>query len=254
LVWIGFVCLGSQTANNPGILLALIIFGALISLPPAYVIGSAFGRNPSVRAYLHSLVRPRGAWIYYLIAMFLPLILYWLGTQLSHLLDLPVYWSPIGLRGWRGAGTLALALGNQFIFANVLGEEVGWRGFALPRLQNRYSPLMASLVLAPLWFAWHLPLKLGNPDILPMLYYALSFLPSTLFLTWLYNRSQGSILVVGLAHVAGNLCGKYLFPISVGTLLVRFVLVVILIFIDQMWRKLSEHHPGVHRLFDEIEL
>lgn len=43
------------------------------------------------------------------------------------------------------------------IFAVVLGEETGWRGYALPQLQRRFSPLASSLILALVWFGWHLP-------------------------------------------------------------------------------------------------
>lgn len=141
-----------------------------------------------------------------------------------------------------------LAFFYQFCFANVLGEEVGWRGFALPRLQSRFSPLIASLIFTPIWFVWHLPLKLANPDLLPYLFYGLTFIPSTILLTWIYNRTGGSILAVGLAHVCINLAGKYLFPISHGMLILGFILVIILILIDRMWEKLPPDHPAVYTL------
>ena len=41
-------------------------------------------------------------------------------------------------------------------FVGALGEETGWRGYALPQLQRRFSPLASSLILALLWFGWHL--------------------------------------------------------------------------------------------------
>lgn len=144
-----------------------------------------------------------------------------------------------------------IAFITQFFYGNTLGEEVGWRGFALPRLQARYSPLIASLVLTPIWFAWHLPLKVLNPDPISYLFYGLSFVPQTILLTWLFNRTNGSILAVGIAHVSFNVAGKYLFAPSYAWLIMQFTLVGILILVDRMWKKLPSDHPAVFRSFGQ---
>lgn len=186
----------------------------------------------------------------------LPLLSYWAGALITKWLDLIPYYSPTPLSGWIGFRTLGMAFFYQFFFANVLGEEVGWRGFALPRMQARINPLFASLIIAAFWFPWHLPLKLGNPDIIPMLFYALSFIPTSILLTWIYNRTKGSILAVGIAHIAGNLGGKFLFPITDARLAVGFVVALILILLDRMWEKLPANHPAVYqpREFEENKL
>ena len=59
----------------------------------------------------------------------------------------------------RFSGTPAIGLAGVLliIFAGAVGEETGWRGYALPQLQRRFSPLASSLILAGLWFGWHLP-------------------------------------------------------------------------------------------------
>ncbi|HEY6688511.1 MAG TPA: type II CAAX endopeptidase family protein [Propionibacteriaceae bacterium] len=90
---------------------------------------------------------------------------------------------------------------------SALGEEMGWRGFALPRLQFRRTALTASLVVGSLHGLWHLPLWLrGNVDHPLSLYPA--FLIQTLALsviyTWLYNSSKGSLLLVVLFHTSTN--------------------------------------------------
>jgi uncharacterized protein len=90
---------------------------------------------------------------------------------------------------------------------SALGEEIGWRGYALPRLQFRRTALTASLVVGSLHGLWHLPLWLrGNVDHPLSLYPA--FLIQTLALsviyTWLYNSSKGSLLLVVLFHTATN--------------------------------------------------
>lgn len=85
------------------------------------------------------------------------------------------------------------------------GEEVGWRGFALPRLQTRHSALVASLLLTLGWALWHLPLFFYRPgytsmDVFGVAGWFFSLLTGSVLLTWLYNDSRGSILVVAVFH------------------------------------------------------
>ncbi len=93
----------------------------------------------------------------------------------------------------------------------VLGEELGWRGFALPRLQARYSGLVASLILGTMWAAWHL----GNGAIpgLERYWYAFAAFwlwvtaQSVLF-TFVANHTRGSVLLAWLLHAAINVSGS----------------------------------------------
>jgi len=220
-------------------MIILFLFSLLVAIPPAFIFSSAFSRNHGVRDYLRSLIKPRGPVIYYLIALLLPPLMYWLGTLMSDALGQASYYAPPPLTGLDAIRVISITFLYQFFYGNVLGEEVGWRGFALPRLQARFSPVVASLVIALAWFPWHLPLKWGNPDVIPYLYHALSFIPSSILLTWIYNRTHGSILAVGIAHVMGNVSGKILFPITDSRLIIGFVVAIILIVTDRMWEKLA---------------
>ena len=109
-----------------------------------------------------------------------------------------------------------------FIFLFIgLGEEPGWRGFALPQLQTKFSPLSASLILAPIWALWHLPL-IGNefqgPIVVPFL---LSVFGATFMLTWVFNRTRESVLLPMLLHATVNTVGSGLiFPLFAGPTLV----------------------------------
>ncbi len=244
LIWILFTFNQAGVPRTSETILVITLMGSLIALAPAYVVSSAFSSHLRTKAYLQSLIKPRGALIYYLIALLAPPSMYWIGSLISNTLGQAFYWSPPPLAGWTGARILVLTFFYQFCFGNVLGEEVGWRGFALPRLQARYSPLVASLIIAPFWFAWHVPLKLANPDVIPYLFYGLSFIPSTIFLTWIFNRTKGSILAVGLAHVTSNLGGKLFFPITPGKLVAQSFLAVMLIIIDRMWVRSDPERPS----------
>jgi membrane protease YdiL (CAAX protease family) len=89
------------------------------------------------------------------------------------------------------------------------GRRFGWRGFALPRLQHRFSPLIAALILAALWALWHLPLffviatyrALGVAEYVG---FVIGLSCGAIVLTWLYNRRGGSILLAAVWHGVYN--------------------------------------------------
>src|SRR5215203_7371143 len=104
--------------------------------------------------------------------------------------------------------------GVLFLFAfmifpgSALGEELGWRGFVLPRMQTRHSALKASLLIGILWGPWHLPLWLTGSEGHPISLYVpfvIAVVASSVFYTWLYNNTGGSLLIVVLYHAASNL-------------------------------------------------
>jgi len=99
-----------------------------------------------------------------------------------------------------------------------LAEEPGWRDFALPRLQRRFGPLRASLVLGPLWGVWHLPLFFsewgGWPDAdwTRPLYFMGFCIAFTIVVTWVFNRTRESLPIVILLHVGVNNTSSILLP------------------------------------------
>ena len=91
---------------------------------------------------------------------------------------------------------------------SALGEEIGWRGYALPLLQAGRSALSASLIIGVLWGVWHLPLWLtGEPGRTPTLYagFVISAIALSVILTWVYNSTGGSLLMVVVLHATANL-------------------------------------------------
>lgn len=87
------------------------------------------------------------------------------------------------------------------------GGELGWRGYALPRLLARFTPLGASLVLGVLWAAWHLPfaLTLGSAlDGIPLYWFLPSLMGASILYTWVFNGTGGSVLLAILFHAASN--------------------------------------------------
>ena len=140
------------------------------------------------------------------------------------------------------SGTPAIGLVGVLLlitFVGALGEETGWRGYALPQLQRRFSPLASSLILALLWFGWHLPqffVIAAYRDFGPGQYVGM-FLGLTcgaVILTWLYNRSGGSILLVIVWHglynfVSGTQAATGVLAAVVSTLvMVQGVVLIVL--------------------------
>lgn len=94
-----------------------------------------------------------------------------------------------------------------FFVGGPLGEEPGWRGFALPRLQRRYGPLVGSLILGPVWALWHLPIFLipawhYPPTILNILMFVIAATLFTIVMTWVFNNTKGSLLIAVLVHTS----------------------------------------------------
>jgi membrane protease YdiL (CAAX protease family) len=98
-------------------------------------------------------------------------------------------------------------------FATGLPEEIGWRGFALPRMQRQYGPLWGSVLLGVLWAFWHLcsfllPAHGGGPDVsfaVMFTNFAIFFVmvvALTIIFTWVFNYTRGSIFIASLVHTA----------------------------------------------------
>jgi membrane protease YdiL (CAAX protease family) len=93
------------------------------------------------------------------------------------------------------------------VFGGASFEEGGWRGIALPRLQRLHGPLVGTLILAPLWACWHLPLFWVTvwgtpPTILNMVLFLASVIFMTIVFTWVFNNTKGSILLAILLHTS----------------------------------------------------
>jgi membrane protease YdiL (CAAX protease family) len=114
------------------------------------------------------------------------------------------------------------------VIGGPLGEELGWRGFALPRLQRFYGPLVGSLILGLLWAFWHLPYfwmpEWGTPKgtILDTVWFVLADIALTIIYTWVFNNTKGSLLIVILVHASNDaffINQLFLAPIAASTLL-----------------------------------
>jgi membrane protease YdiL (CAAX protease family) len=100
-----------------------------------------------------------------------------------------------------------------FSIVTTIPEEAGWRGFALPRLQRRWGPLLASFVVGSLWGLWHLPdffyPQAVQSGISFPVFLAGTVLTSILF-TWVFNATGSSLLMVSILHSSFNAADVFL--------------------------------------------
>jgi membrane protease YdiL (CAAX protease family) len=128
-----------------------------------------------------------------------------------------------------GGSILGLAANAALLFvvsALTNGEELAWRGFALPRLQARWSALTSSLVLGCAWALFHLPLFWGigsSQAGMPPASFLLGALGLSLLYTWLFNNTRGSVLLATLLHAATNTWSQ-IFPLDHGNALIVWLM------------------------------
>ncbi len=168
----------------------------------ALIMTGATNGKTGVRSLLSQLLAWRVGLQWYALAIFGPAVLFFLSLQLYTVLGgTPLTWPtlPFGLI----PSVLLLFLVSMLIN----GEELGWRGYALPRLQANRSALAASLILGGIWALFHLPLfwTLGSTQASePSLGFLVRVLAAAVLMTWLYNNTRGSVLLAILYHAAAN--------------------------------------------------
>jgi len=199
LLWLPLVVSGDDSPTGLGFVLLLL--GSLVPSAVAILLVAVLHGKAGVRKLLRRLLIWRVG------------VGWWVAIVL---LSTPAL-GAVGLSILLGGDTPDVAVtipGVVFLFLFFIfpgsagGEEIGWRGFALPHMQVRRSALGASVVLGVAWGVWHLPLYLIGTDIRPLSLFApwvLLTVASSIILTWMYNGTGGSLLIIVLFHAASNL-------------------------------------------------
>jgi CAAX protease family protein len=224
--WFLFIILSSIVPP----MIALLI-GSWLPNAVGLVITAVADGRAGLSELFHRVLLWRIKLKWYLIAFFLPIILAFLA---------------IGIYALTGHAIPDFAPTSQLLlivftclFTGAMGEELGWRGTALPRLQTRWNALISSIILGVLWGLYHLPsfllsgLPLQNAPLIPFMLGALAI---TILVTWTFNHTNGSLIPVFLYHFSFNLILNVTGIISYPTLfglftaitLVASILVVVL--------------------------
>lgn len=215
---------------NPLLLAATLI--------PAWIISGAWSRDRGVRDLMRTLVQPPN-WQWPAVALLAFPVLLLTSAAIAPRLHLPVIEPARGTPLTALAALCAVRFVHNLTFTAAF-EEPGWRGFLLPRLQERFSPLVASVFVWLAWAVWHAPLDfsggIGSNMALWIKVRVIYFFPITVLLTWLYNRS-GGLLSVALFHAAMNVF-PFLLPYSPPMLSLIFFWAGYVVVSNRMWRRL----------------
>lgn len=204
---IGPFHIADETSN--GIRLLGVLMPAVSAL---FLTARSDGRD-GLRTLLSRLVLWRVDWKYWIAATLVQPILI-LASALTFNLFAPTDISPAPT-----ASAGALIVNIIFLLIATLGEEVGWRGVALPALQQKHSALKATLVLALLWLIWHLPfwMLLDTYDQFGVSFIGMNLLfglPLAFYMTWFFNHTSSSLLLPVAFHLTFNIVNTILYPVT----------------------------------------
>lgn len=206
---------GVTSIQVPGFLTLLAGYGPALA---AIIVASLAHGRQGLRELFGRLFRWQVGIQWYLIALFLPVLITLLAITLNNLTggatpDFSAAGFPFGPAEtplWQKILILLLVFTLGF---DGLGEELGWRGFALPKLLERYSPLVSSLILGALWAVWHFPYALSEGSFLsvvPLHWFFINLLAVSIIYTWIFINTNGSLLLALLFHAAGNVTSNLL--------------------------------------------
>ena len=195
---------------------AWIQLGALSASLAAVVLVSIEGRKGGLRELLSRVLIWRVGIQWWVLALFFMIVPTVASMYLYHLLGGPA----VDRSGLQPLYTVV----PTFIFLTIaagIGEEFGWRGFLLPRLQTRHNALVSGLIVGIAWAAWHVPLFFieGTSQyeqglqggLLPVILgYSAFVIANSVQYTWLFNNTRGSVLLAAVFHGASNTWAGYL--------------------------------------------
>ncbi|MCL4830261.1 MAG: CPBP family intramembrane metalloprotease [Caldilinea sp.] len=209
--------------SNAGVLPFKVPFVVALTVGWAFIFISllmtwlTLGKGEMARLFMRFFLW-RVGWRWHLVALLLLPALQLASILLtSWLTGAPADYSHPMIREVAPIDAPLLALLVPWMLFEILtnGEEMGWRGYVLPRLQARHSALVASLVVGVIWGFWHLPKFLGSgmSNERSLAWFIVAHLALAILYTWLYNSTRGSLLLVTLFHASGNTAGIFL-PVS----------------------------------------
>jgi membrane protease YdiL (CAAX protease family) len=218
--------------------------GALSASTAGIILAAVEGRKGGVRELLRRFLIWRVGLRWWAFALFFMIVPAVASVYLAQLFGGP----PVN---WSGLAPLYSVIPSMIIliiFAGM-GEEFGWRGFAMPRLQSRHNALVSSLIVGVFWGLWHVPLyfiegtsqyewRMAVGFVATFLGYTSFVIAWSIQYTWIFNNTKGSVLLAAVIHGAGNAWLGYIDIFSrsqfVGMIISTVVMMIVSIIIVLM--------------------
>ena len=199
----------------------ITFLGPIFALGPflaAIIVTALTGGKARLKALLSRLVRWRVGPSWYAAALLLPVAVYAVAVSLNILLGARAS-TAVQFGSWYLIFPL-FAYSLLFPLSGAFGEELGWRGYALPRVQARYWALSAALIIGVIQTAWHLPLFMSDPST-PAVPLIVGYMGLGILATWVFNNTRGSVLMTMLLHASFNTSAGFFGAMFIGADLVR---------------------------------
>lgn len=199
----------------------------------ALIVTGATQGQQGIKELWGRITKWRVGGIWWLAALF-PLIAgFVLGLAMNFLTDNKISLSELGVVPFLpplGIGALFL-----WILTSGIGEEIGWRGYALPRLQKNHNALTSTVILTIFWALWHLPLFFYLFDPTIAFGWIIALFAGALVFTWLLNSADGSILIVAIFHgcfnyISASNAGNGLLAMVISIMVMIWAVVVVLVY------------------------
>jgi membrane protease YdiL (CAAX protease family) len=187
-----------------------------------------------VRALFHPIHRWRVGIHWYILVLFYPAAVRLVARAIDIILGQSYEFPFMPLLTYFGPNyTFMVIIALVFALPNTLGEELGWRGFALPKLQEKYNALVSSIILGIFWGLWHIPLWIAfGQTAVPLLINVIGIVGTAILFTWVFNSTKESLLLVWIFHFAMTVTGYLLSPIPTLTdEIISWIIIVIIIYI-----------------------
>jgi len=210
---------------------------APVAMLPAWVVSGAWSGDAGVRDFARRIVHAPTRWTWVgpigLIAMQL------VPAYVVHLCGGPLVWPGGNAPAGEQVAKAGLLFAYNLLFVGLL-EEPGWRGFLLDKLQLRFAPLVASLLVWLPWAAWHAPLDYYRPVrfslVMWILVRVVFMIANCILMAWLYNRSGRSIQSTVMFHATMN-TAPFVLPYSLPAMALIFLWMAYAIVDGKMWRR-----------------
>ena len=242
----------NQLAVDLSVSAPIVLSAVVAALVGGWVISFAASANPDLKTRFRSLLPWKASFQWTLFGLlFYPVLILaaWGLASVTGLgVEYPVLWGEPFLQV---LPLYALIFGLTAV-AQGGNEEPGWRGMMQPELQKRFSPLVAALIVSAFWSLWHLPLYLNEfypgPLVGGMIGGAVFRVFLSIFLAWVYLKSNGNLFAMILLHTSFNVMVNFLPTSDVGLTILWLIVSIAVIVESKMWlnpsKELNQNNQG----------